>query len=1110
MAWFKNVFGSAFFQKGMKSVPFVLLSILQFLLTVRSGVDHNYPLAENILYAVLQTLSLFVWSWLWLTLLQRITSPLPHKFRRGMRIVLNGGILVLYGLLLGFLFSQKDSLTFTILIKNGHDLLYPEAIRFMLSNFTPPIIAGLGFLLFLMIVGEIFLKLLSKPAIPAFRPFFFVAFVLLAVLHYFVLPNQQNEIGKLLYSMQRYYFQHDLNLEEEFNNSALFPLQQNVSADDEVNTASDSSRPNVFIVMLESYTSFYSGDHRENGKKVTPFLDSLAQSGFSAPHFFSNSIETSKGQFATLCSVIPAYRKNAFVDHIDKDFRCIPEIMNDNGYTSVLMKAYHDLSFENTGAFGKKIKFKYTYGMDERFFPPSFRKTHGFGWGVQDNFFYQKVFDILDSLREIPENEGQPMFVKTMSVSNHMNFVVPKEQRYIYPKPKNKHQHYINSLHLSDRYLREFFVQLQKRAHFRNSVVIVLGDNGNPIGPRYARFPTPLVITGPDIAKRKASERSFTQLDVAPTITSLLGINTTNHFAGTSMIRPQKPEFSPLVQPFHGTYLSSIIYPWRYIWHMSSGREQLYHLENDPKQKNNIINRPSTAPLDSLRRHVLRILWNEELLEQDRIFSHDTSSMQARFFFAEKHWDHDETVHFQFMSPAKVPYVLEIESVLFPLQQPDKKLSLLLHPGENSVPADSFYAGLNRITFYPASLENLDSAQARMNFPIFSTEIFLRSPHEELLSHLPRQGEQGWGDLGVDHGVERGPIMLQGREFSFGLGTHATSSWTIPLGGDWDYLSVVFGLQSDVRSCGDGASFEIRKDGKQAYMSQRLKQGDLDSVFIGVTGTQKIELKTLRGQSGSCDHTSWANPVLLRGEQYRSILNKLPAKPKVKLIRQVIEGPEPALFSVRAKNLKAPWKAGIRIIPLKSHRAQPSNLTPQNFSLPGKKILALPTTAFPPGISQVELTLSTDSLDFFRKSYWVLKLDSTTTPMDTLEWNGHQAWGSLHKNRSVLGKQLESNGSLFARGIGTHAPAEYGLKLPPGSQTLQFLTVRDGQRTCGDGFKIKVKHRDSILHQSGAILSNIHPQSIPVSGLDSIHLQFDMIGNKSCDAVDLLLPVLLH
>lgn len=1093
----------------MKTVPFVFLFILQFLLALLSGADHNYKVAENILYAVLQTFSLLVWSWLWLTFLQKTTSPLPHQFSRTIRIVCNGGMLIIYGLLLGFLFSQKDSLTFTILIKNGHDLLYPEAIRFMLSNFTPPILAGLSLLLILMIAGEFFLNLLSNPAVPAFRPVIFLVFIGIAVIHYFVLPNQQNEIGKLLYSLQRYYLQHDLNLEEEFDNSALFPWQYNVSADEEINIAADSNRPNVFIVMLESYTSFYSGKHRENGKKVTPFLDSLAQTGFSAPYFFSNSIETSKGQFSTLCSVIPAYRKNAFVDHIDKDFRCIPEIMNDNGYTSVLMKAYHDLSFENTGAFGEKIQFKYTYGMDERFFPASFRKTHGFGWGVQDNFFYQKVFDILDSLREIPENEGQPLFVKTMSVSNHMNFVVPKDQRYIYPNPSNKHEHYINSLHLSDRYLREFFVQLKRREHFKNSVVIVLGDNGNPIGPRYARFPTPLVITGPRIPQRTAVERSFTQLDVAPTITSLLGINTSNHFAGTSMIQPQKPEFSPLVQPFHGTYLSSVIYPWRYIWHMTSGREQLYNLQSDPKQKNNIINRPTTAPLDSLRRHVLRILWNEQLLEQDRIFTHDTNSMQARFFFTEKHWDYDETVHFQFMSPAKVPYVLEIESVLFPLQQPDKKFSLVLHPGENSVPADSFYAGLNRISFYPASFRSPDNAQTQINFPIFSTEIFLRSPHEELLSNLPRQGEQGWGNLGVDHGVDRGPIMLQGRDFSFGLGTHANSSWTIPLGGEWDYLSVVFGLQSDVRSCGDGASFEIRKDGKQAYISKRLKQGDLDSIFISIEDVQNIELKTLRGQTGSCDHTSWANPVLLRGEKYRSILDNLPAKPRVKLIRQVIEGPEPALFSVITKNLRAPWKARIRILPLGSHRPQPANLTPQSYHLPGKKILPLPTTAFPPGISQVELTLSTDSLDFFGKTYWVLKLDSTTIPMDTLEWNGHQSWGNLYKNRSVLGKPLESNESLFARGIGTHAPAHYSIGLSPGIQTLQFLAVRDGQRTCGDGFKVKVNHKDSVLFQSPVILSNIHAQSLDVTGLDSIHFHLDMIGNKSCDAADLLLPVLL-
>ena len=101
-------------------------------------------------------------------------------------------------------------------------------------------------------------------------------------------------------------------------------------------------------------------------------------------------METSKGQFATLCSVYPAYKANVFTSYYNNNYRCLPEILQDNGYETVFLKAYHSLEFENTGKFVKQNGFDHSHGMDSQFITSDERKKYSFGWGIQDNIFYKK------------------------------------------------------------------------------------------------------------------------------------------------------------------------------------------------------------------------------------------------------------------------------------------------------------------------------------------------------------------------------------------------------------------------------------------------------------------------------------------------------------------------------------------------------------------------------------------------------------------------------------------------------------------------------------------------------------------------------------------------
>ncbi|HNX60582.1 MAG TPA: hypothetical protein PKK43_15880, partial [Spirochaetota bacterium] len=61
-----------------------------------------------------------------------------------------------------------------------------------------------------------------------------------------------------------------------------------------------SDHPNVFIVMIESFNANFVEARYANGQEYTPFFNSMISKGLYVEHFYGNSVQTCKGQEATL------------------------------------------------------------------------------------------------------------------------------------------------------------------------------------------------------------------------------------------------------------------------------------------------------------------------------------------------------------------------------------------------------------------------------------------------------------------------------------------------------------------------------------------------------------------------------------------------------------------------------------------------------------------------------------------------------------------------------------------------------------------------------------------------------------------------------------------
>jgi phosphoglycerol transferase MdoB-like AlkP superfamily enzyme len=386
--------------------------------------------------------------------------------------------------------------------------------------------------------------------------------------------------------------------------------------------------PNIFIVMMESLNGNYVNATSREGKAYTPFFNSLALRGRHYTNFYGNSVQTAKGMFATFCSLIPSYIGNSFTEFEDNSFKCLAEILGENNYETYFFKAYHSLAFDNAYNFNVKNGFTYLKSMDESMVSEQERKKYSWGWGIQDDVFYKKMFKYIDAQRK--KNPQKPVFVSSLTISHHNPFAsVPERLWKIYPDQNDRRKKFANSMYVADSYLKEFFSQLESRDYLDNSIIFVLGDHSFPsgesgnynseVGYKEENFKTSLVMIDMRAQSGEVIADAYSQLNIAPTVLKLAGISTKNHFLGESLLAAA-PEYIPLVQPYNGRYLGLVSHPYKFVFHQRTGRMYAYNLDVDPHEKVNIIDDIDDEKLSLYQSKLAEIYYNYYLLKQDRIW----------------------------------------------------------------------------------------------------------------------------------------------------------------------------------------------------------------------------------------------------------------------------------------------------------------------------------------------------------------------------------------------------------------------------------------------------------------------------------------------------------
>ena len=274
------------------------------------------------------------------------------------------------------------------------------------------------------------------------------------------------------------------------------------------------NRKNVVILILESFG-------KENihlsfdGRKLTPFLDSLLDEGM----YYENAFASGFKSIDAVPSVITSIPCLMEISYISSPFA----FNNVDGFSKILKSEDYYTAFfhgafngsQNFNEFAQIAGFDKYYGKNEYVGEEAYDKT----WGIFDEEFMQFSVKEFSTFR-------QPFFSTIFTISSHNPYTIPERYKDKFPKgDRDIHE----SIAYSDYALGRFFESARKESWFENTIFVITPDHPSRGGKKgffntdLGNYSIPILIYDPSNPGLKGkNNKLLAQIDILPEVLDYL------------------------------------------------------------------------------------------------------------------------------------------------------------------------------------------------------------------------------------------------------------------------------------------------------------------------------------------------------------------------------------------------------------------------------------------------------------------------------------------------------------------------------------------------------------------------------------------------------------
>ena len=293
---------------------------------------------------------------------------------------------------------------------------------------------------------------------------------------------------------------------------------------------------NLVIVLQESLGATFV--ESLGGLAVTPELEKLKGEGWWFEQLYATGTRSVRGIEAVVAGYAPTpARSTVKLALSQQNFYTLAAGLGDQGYHTEFVYG-GEAHFDNMRSFFTGNGFQKIVDIGDM--KPKFVAS----WGASDEDLFDKSLERLNTLHAA----NKPFFSLIFTSSNHEPFEFPDGKIALHDGDK---QTVNNAVKYADYALGKFIRAAKQQAYWKDTVFLIVADHDNRVyGDSLVpikKFHIPGLILGADIEHKRIATIA-SQIDLAPTLLSLLGVSSTHPMIGRDLAKDSTTPGRALIQ----------------------------------------------------------------------------------------------------------------------------------------------------------------------------------------------------------------------------------------------------------------------------------------------------------------------------------------------------------------------------------------------------------------------------------------------------------------------------------------------------------------------------------------------------------------------------------
>jgi phosphoglycerol transferase MdoB-like AlkP superfamily enzyme len=300
-------------------------------------------------------------------------------------------------------------------------------------------------------------------------------------------------------------------------------------------------KPNVIMITVESLSADFMA-HFGNKQQLMPALDTLADQNILFTNMYATGTRTVRGMEALTLSAPPTPGSSIVRRQGNENLNTVGHIFEQAGYQRTFYyggDGYFDNMNEYFGSNGfdlcdrgRNIKLGDTYHTKRTIIQDNQVHFEN-AWGICD----EDLFDVVLKKSDQQYQTGKPFYSFIMTTSNHRPFTFPSGKIKEVSGSGRE-----GAVQYTDYAISQFLNKMRLKSWFKNTVVIIVADHcASSAGKNeidISKYHIPCLILNLPNRKPQVISKMCSQIDIYPTLFSLLGWTYQSNLYGKNVLDP--------------------------------------------------------------------------------------------------------------------------------------------------------------------------------------------------------------------------------------------------------------------------------------------------------------------------------------------------------------------------------------------------------------------------------------------------------------------------------------------------------------------------------------------------------------------------------------------